>query len=309
MRIEPEKYGIVGVLLGGPSAERDISLKSGRAVSRALRDLGLTVIEIGEYEEVRDGVAAYDLDLAFIALHGRFGEDGEVQEFLEGLNIPYTGSGIKASRLAMDKILSYQIFKSAGLIIPEYIVFEAGNNPSSPPFSLPVVVKPAREGSSIGLSLVREPGQFMDAISRAREHDERIIAEKYIPGRELTVSILDGESLPVIEIIPDSPFFDYEAKYIKGRSKFVVPADFPGKVYREAQRVGLAAHRALGCYAYSRADIILGEDGNLYLLEVNSIPGFTATSLLPQAARAAGIDFPELCLKLLDLARTRGNYK
>lgn len=306
MRVEPEKYGMVGVLLGGSSAEREISLKSGRAISLALRERGITVIEIGEHEEIRDGVRANDIDLAFIALHGRFGEDGQVQEFLEGLNIPYTGSGVRASRQAMDKILSYQVFKSEGLTTPEYRIFETRNNSSFPPLPLPVVVKPAREGSSIGLSLVRESSQFMEAIALARRHDERIIVEKYIPGRELTVSILEGKVLPVIEIIPDNPFFDYEAKYVKGRSEFVVPADLPGKIYREAQMIGLAAHRALGCYAYSRADIILGEDGVLYLLEVNSIPGFTSTSLLPQAARAVGIGFSDLCLKLLDLAITRG---
>lgn len=306
MKIEPEKYGTVGVLLGGPSAEREISLKSGRAISRALRDSGITVVEIGENEEVREGVGAHDIDLAFIALHGRFGEDGQVQEFLEGLNIPYTGSGVQASRQAMDKILSYQVFESAGLSIPEHRTIEPGDILSSPPIPLPVVVKPSREGSSIGLSLVREPGNFMDAITIARRHDERIIVEKYIPGRELTISILEDNALPVIEIIPDNPFFDYEAKYVKGRSEFIVPAELPVNIYQEAQRIGLAAHRALGCYAYSRADILLGEDGGLYLLEVNSIPGFTATSLLPQAARAVGIDFPELCLKLLDLAMIRG---
>ncbi len=306
MKIEPEKYGRVGVLLGGPSAEREISLKSGRAISRALRDSGITVVEIGENEEVREGVGAHDIDLAFIALHGRFGEDGQVQEFLEGLNIPYTGSGVQASRQAMDKILSYQVFESAGLSIPEHRTIEPGDILSSAPIPLPVVVKPAREGSSIGLSLVREPGKFMEAVTIARRHDERIIVEKYIPGRELTISILEDNALPVIEIIPDNPFFDYEAKYVKGRSEFIVPAELPVNIYQEAQRIGLAAHRALGCYAYSRADILLGEDGGLYLLEVNSIPGFTATSLLPQAARAVGIDFPELCLKLLDLAMIRG---
>jgi D-alanine-D-alanine ligase len=206
----------------------------------------------------------------------------------------------------MDKILSYQVFQAASLINPEYRIIEPGDILSTSPISLPVVVKPAREGSSIGLSLVRELGEFMEAITIARRHDERIIVEKYIPGRELTISILEDKALPVIEIIPDNPFFDYEAKYEKGRSEFIVPANLPANVYREAQRIGLTAHRALGCYAYSRADILLGEDEGLYLLEVNSIPGFTATSLLPQAARAVGIDFPDLCLKLLDMAIIRG---
>jgi len=305
MKLEPKKYGTVGVLLGGPSAERDISLKSGRAISLALRELGIEVIEIGEHEGVREGVIAHKIDMAFIALHGRFGEDGQVQEFLEELNIPYTGSGVRASRQAMDKDLSCQVFKSAGLTIPACRIIKRGDKPSASPFSLPVVVKPAREGSSLGLSLVRESGQFLQALALARRHDDKIIVEKYIPGRELTISILEEKALPVIEIIPDNPFFDYEAKYVKGLSEFIVPADLPGEVYREAQRIGLAAHQALGCYAYSRADIILGQDGDLYLLEVNSIPGFTATSLLPQAARAAGIDFPDLCLKLLELARIR----
>ncbi|MEA1927802.1 MAG: ATP-grasp domain-containing protein, partial [Candidatus Auribacterota bacterium] len=163
-------------------------------------------------------------------------------------------------------------------------------------------VKPAREGSSIGLSLVRKEDEFAPAISEALSHDERIIVEKYIRGRELTVGILDGKPLTVIEIVPENDFFDFEAKYVKGRSGFVVPAKLAPETNREAGRIGLEAHRALDCFAYSRADIILGDDGSLYLLEVNTIPGFTSTSLLPQAAAAAGITFPELCLKLLDLA-------
>ena len=305
----PKKYGTVGVLLGGPSAERAISLKSGKAISRALREKGISVVEIGEYEDIRAGILEESVDVAFIALHGRFGEDGQVQEFLEGLNIPYTGSGIEASRLAMDKIASRRFFEEAGLATPPCQIYGPGADPSAPPFPFPVVIKPAREGSSIGLSLVRNHRQFKKALAAAREHDRQILIEKYIPGRELTVGILEDKPLPVIEIIPRKPFFDYEAKYVKGRSRFVVPALLPPEVYREAQRIGLAAHQALDCYAYSRADIILGEDGIQYLLEINSIPGFTATSLLPQAAQEIGIDFPALCLKLLDLALTRNNYR
>ena len=307
--INPKKYGTVGVLLGGPSAERAISLKSGKAISRALRKSGITVIEIGENEEIRAGIREYPIDVAFIALHGRFGEDGQVQELLEEMDIPYTGSGIEASRLAMDKAASRRIFEKAGLTVPPFRVFGPEDVCRLPPFSLPVVVKPVREGSSIGLSVVQIRRQFAEACATARRYDRTILVGKYIPGKELTVGVLDRDPLPVIEIIPRNQFFDYEAKYVKGKSSFKVPAHLPSSVGREVQEVGLAAHRVLGCYAYSRADIILGDDGIPYLLEIKSIPGFTATSLLPQAARAIGIDFPALCLRLLDLALTRGNYR
>lgn len=291
--------------MGGPSAEREVSLKSGQAISRALRGMGLAVLEIGEYEEILSGICTSDINLAFIALHGRFGEDGQIQDELEKLNIPYTGSGVEASRLAMNKILSNQVFQAAGLNIPEYTIIETEDKLSSLTFSLPVVVKPSQEGSSLGLSLVKELHQLKPAVEHARKYDDKIIIEKYVPGRELTVSILEERPLPVIEIVPENHFFDYEAKYTEGRSRFIVPAELPVDVFRMAQKLGLAAHLALGCYAYSRADIILGEDGKLYLLEVNSIPGFTATSLLPQAAKASGIDFPDLCLKIMNLAIAR----
>ncbi len=307
--IDPKKYGTVGVLLGGPSAEREISLKSGKAVSAALRGAGVTVVEIGEHEDIIVGIESSRLDLAFIALHGRFGEDGQIQEFLEERGIPYSGSGIEASRRAMDKVVSRGLFKAAGLSTPDCRVYGRDDVPAAPPFPFPVIVKPAREGSSIGLSLARTDRQFEEAVKTARGHDEVILVESYIKGRELTVGVLEDEPLPVVEIKPLNPFFDYEAKYVKGRSRFVVPALLPPGVRREVQEAGLTAHRSLGCFAYSRADIILGDDGNPYLLEVNSIPGFTATSLLPQAAAATGTDFTALCLRLLDLALTRKNFR
>ncbi|MFH1039313.1 MAG: D-alanine--D-alanine ligase [PVC group bacterium] len=309
MMVGPKKYGTVGVLLGGPSAERAISLKSGKAVAAALRGAGLTVIEIGEDEDIVAGLAARPPDVAFIALHGRFGEDGQIQKLLEERNIPYTGSGIEASRLAMDKVASRARFAAAGLAAPTFRAYGPGDGPSAAPFPFPVVVKPAREGSSIGLSLAKTARQFVKAVAFARRYDEVILVERYIPGREMTVGILDDEPLPVVEIIPQNPFFDYDAKYVKGRSQFVVPAVLPAPVCRDIQRVGLTAHRALGCYACSRADVILGRDGTPYILEINSIPGFTATSLLPQAAASAGMDFAALCRRLLDLALTRKNYR
>ncbi len=306
---DPRSVGLVGVLLGGPSAEREISLKSGRAVSRALRESGYRVVEIGEAGEIAAGIAAHNPEAAFIALHGRFGEDGQVQRLLEEKNIPYTGSGIEASRRAMNKVESRQWFAAAGLPIPPARVYRPGRPPRTSPFPFPVVVKPAREGSSIGLSLVGGPGEFREAVDRAREYDREILVEEYIPGRELTAGVLDDRPLPLVEIKPANRFFDFEAKYVQGRSDFQVPARLPARLYRRIQQLGLAAHRVLGCFSYSRADIILGPGGRPYLLEVNTIPGFTATSLLPQAAAAAGVDFAALCRRLLGAALTKGNYR
>lgn len=306
---DPVSIGLVGVLLGGPSAEREVSLKSGRAVSRALKESGYRVVEIGEQEEIEAGIRSHSLSAAFISLHGRFGEDGEVQRLLEEMDLPYTGSGIEASRRAMDKAVSRDLFAAAGLPVPRGIVFQAGEDPKDLPFSFPVVVKPVREGSSIGLSLVRSPEEFGPAVDRARCCDREILIEEFIPGRELTVGVLSDRPLPLVEIKPKNPFFDFEAKYVQGRSEFTVPACLPPQLYRRVQELGLAAHRVLGCFSYSRADVILSPTGQPFLLEVNTIPGFTATSLLPQAASAAGIDFPELCRRLLADALTRGNYR
>lgn len=306
---QAERYGTVGVLMGGPSAEREISLKSGRAVAAALRQRGVKVVEIGEHTEIKAGVLARRIDVAFIALHGRFGEDGEVQSFLEERGIPYTGSGVEASRLALDKAASRRIFRKSGLPTPPSLVYDAGDRLAPPSFSFPVVIKPSLEGSSIGLTIVDSPDKFEAACALAREYDRKIIVEKYIPGEEVTVGVLEGEALPVIKIVPRNPFFDYEAKYTKGKSSFIIPAPLPLPLYREVQQAGLSAHRALGCYAYSRTDIIVSSEGVPYVLEVNTIPGFTETSLFPQAAREAGIEFPELCLKLLDLAKARFQEK
>jgi len=306
---DPRAVGLVGVLLGGPSAEREISLKSGRAVSRALREGGYSVVEIGEKGDIAGGIRSQPLAAAFIALHGRFGEDGTVQGLLEELNIPYTGSGVEASRRAMSKVQSRKLFQRAALPVPRGRVYGPGPGPRRAPFPLPVVVKPDREGSSIGLSLARTLSEFREAVVRAREYDREIVVEEYIPGRELTVGVLDDQPLPLVEIRPSKPFFDFEAKYTRGKSEFEVPARLPDACYREVQEVGLAAHRVLGCFSYSRTDIILDPRGRPFILEVNTIPGFTATSLLPQAAAAAGIDFPALCRRLLADALTRGNYR
>lgn len=295
----------VAVLLGGPSAERKISLKTGRAVAAALRSRGVSVAEIGEREEVAAGLDAVRPDVAFIALHGRFGEDGQVQALLEERAIPYTGSGVEASRLALNKILARERFVAAGLRVPPGRAIGPGEEIGAPPFPGPVVVKPSSEGSSIGLSVAAGAPDYRRACAAARRHDPEILVERFIEGEELTVAVLEEKALPVIRIAPRKGHFSFEAKYTPGLTDYSLFDPEPAPRYRAIQEAGERAHRALGCYAYSRVDIILGTDGVPYVLEVNTIPGFTDQSLFPRAAAAAGIAFPDLCLKLLALALAR----
>ncbi len=308
--MEIKEFGRVGVLMGGPSSERQISLKSGKAVFSALLDSGVDAVSIDiitddEEENIRL-LKDKNLDCAFIALHGRFGEDGAIQEILEKINLPYTASGVCASRLAMDKIGSLKIFKQGGLSVPESQFLEKSAYKSSKVFKnelgLPLVVKPANHGSSIGLSLVEHEKEIPAAIDLAFKFDQNIVIEEYVYGRELTVGVLDKEALPVIEIIPKKKFFDFEAKYQAGLTDYIVPAVLEDNIAKKVQNAALEAHKLLGCSGCSRTDIILSKDGLPYVLEVNTIPGMTATSLLPKAARVAGIDFNRLCLKLLELA-------
>jgi len=296
--------------MGGPSSERQISLKSGNAVFSALVDSGVDAISIdiitdNEQENnalLKDG----NLDCVFIALHGRFGEDGTIQELLEKINLPYTGSGVHASRLAMDKIGSLEIFKQAGLSVPKSQVLERSTYQKTKVFEnelgLPLVVKPANHGSSIGLSLVERQEEMAQAIELAFKFDQRILIEEYIYGRELTVGVLDKEALPVIEIIPKNKFFDFQAKYVAGLTDYIVPALLEDSITKKVQDVAFKAHKFLGCSGCSRTDIILGRDDLPYVLEVNTIPGMTATSLLPKAAKIIGINFNKLCIRMLELA-------
>ncbi len=305
-----KKFGRVGVLMGGPSTEREISLKSGMAVYEALKDLGLNVTAIDiQSDNVEQNIAllkSQHLDCVFLALHGRFGEDGQIQEILERLRLPYSGSGVLASRLAMDKIASRRIFEEKGLAVPPYEVVEKSSYLAGwslgQRFSPPLVVKPATNGSSIGLSIIDKIEELGQALEKAFTFDERTLVEQYIPGREMTVGILDDRALPVIEIVPKHRFFDYDAKYQSGITEYVVPAELEPQVGLKIQEAGLAAHRLLGCFGCCRVDIILNNDNIPFVLEVNTIPGFTATSLLPKAARNSGIGFGELCIKLLELA-------
>ncbi|MDD5561195.1 MAG: D-alanine--D-alanine ligase [Candidatus Omnitrophica bacterium] len=308
--MEMKEFGRVGVLMGGPSSEREISFKSGKAVLSALRDSGVEAAGIDIVTDNREDnirlLDSYNLDCAFIALHGRFGEDGAIQEILEQLNLPYTGSGVNASRLAMDKIGALRIFEAGKLYVPRSQSLGRSaynkNKDFKNELGFPLVVKPANHGSSIGLSIVEFEEAMPAAISLAFQFDERIVIEEYIPGRELTVGVLDETALPVIEIVPKHKFFDFEAKYQAGLTDYIVPAALDEKAARKVQQAALEAHKLLGCFGCSRTDIILSRDNLSYVLETNTIPGMTSTSLLPKAARIIGIDFNRLCLKLLELA-------
>ncbi len=300
-------FGKIGVLMGGPSSEREISLKSGKAVYEAFMQLGLGVEAIDiRTDNVRENmrlIKSHGIDCAFIALHGRFGEDGAIQRILEKIQIPYTGSGVKASKLAIDKVASRRIFEKAGLAVPRYKVLKkAASSKVSWKLGLPLVIKPVTHGSSIGLSIIDKKEDLSKALEKAFAFDSTVIVEEYIKGRELTVGILQERALPVIEIIPKNPFFDFEAKYQAGLTEYVVPAVLEERIASKVRRAGFLAHKLLGCSGCSRVDIILGKNNAPVVLEVNTIPGLTATSLLPKAAKTVGIPFEQLCLTLLRLA-------
>ena len=306
----PRGFGKIGVLMGGPSSEREISLKSGNAVYESLKQSGVDAvsidIKVDNLEENADLIRSFNIDCAFIALHGYFGEDGLIQGILELLKIPYTGSGVQASRMAINKASSHEKFESGGLNIPKY---KSVSKPSGEDdlaaclrIGLPLVVKPARNGSSIGLSVIDKEGALPAALEKAFKFDEIAIVEEYIKGRELTVGILDTLALPVIEIVPKGGIFDYEAKYHAGLTEYIIPARLDKLTADKVSLAALTAHKLLGCVGYSRVDIILDKNSVPVILEINTIPGFTNMSLLPKAARCAGIEFNELCLKLISLA-------
>ncbi len=297
------EIGKIAVLAGGSSSERNISLKSGKAVFRTLQNAGYDVrwidIKNGSIEKT---LQRTEFDVAFITLHGRVGEDGTVQRILEKMAKPYTGSGINASRLALDKIASRRVFEKHGLPVPPYTTTK--KMLPSPPQALgfPIVVKPRMEGSSIGLSVVKNRRRFTDACRRAFRYGDAILLEKFIRAKEITVGILGTKALPVIEIVPQKKFYDFHAKYKDKKTEYYVPASLHRRLYNEAQALALAAHKVLGCRDFSRVDMLIDESDNLYLLELNTIPGLTERSLLPKAAKAEGISFTKLCTTLLELA-------
>ncbi len=295
----------IAVLMGGPSAERPVSLRSGAAVTNALAATGAKVVPI-DIRESQFTMPA-DVDVAFIALHGTFGEDGTVQRMLEDGRIAYTGSGPRASASAFNKIAAKARFEFAAIPTPKYEIFDSLHCDLErlTRLGFPLVVKPARQGSSVGVSIVHEEVDLEEACQIAWQYDKRLLVEQYIRGRELTVGIFGGHALPVIEIRPKHDFFTYEAKYTKGQTEYLVPAPLDRSVEAKAKALALRAHDCLGCRDFSRVDLILAQDGKLFVLEVNTIPGFTETSLVPKAARAAGIEFQDLCARLVQMALAR----
>jgi D-alanine-D-alanine ligase len=298
----------IGVMMGGLSSEREISLKSGRAVFDALKSSGWNVSSLEVKQETEEEVCRLikegGVDLVFIAMHGGFGEDGRLQHILGKIRVPYTGPGETASRLAMDKVSSYKIFVKAGLHLPARRVFSrrARYFCGFHFLSYPVVVKPAAQGSSIGVSFVSRPEQLGSAVVEAFRYDDTILIEEFIKGPEITVSVLNGSALPIVAVIPKKKFFDFQAKYEKGMTEYIVPAPLDPEVARKAQWDAVVAYHALGCRHLARVDMIIRSDGTPVILEVNTIPGMTQTSLFPKAAAAAGVAFDQLCSRLVELA-------
>lgn len=295
----------IGVLYGGLSAEREVSLKSGAAVHQALVAQGYDAVAVDVGRDLADVLKREHIEAAFIALHGRYGEDGCVQGLLELLQIPYTGSGVLPSALAMHKLYSKQAFAASGILTAPFRCFRKGEQVvlSGLPFGLPLVVKPVQEGSSVGVSIVKEEGQLAAAVEEAFRHDDEILVEQYVKGQEVQIGILDDSPIGAIEIIPKNEFYDFEAKYTDGMAEHVFPARLEPALYEKAQQVGLAAHRSLGCKGYSRVDLLVTSTGDCYVLEVNTLPGMTALSLLPEiAAKGAGLSFEALVARIIESA-------
>jgi len=331
----------ITVLTGGTSAERDVALASAVQVISALRSRGHTVAVIdtarglvaekdeatlvpakvgilppstAELEKLQRGVLVGSLaqlpavkegEVLFLCLHGGWGEDGTIQSVLEVIGVPYTGSRALGSALAMDKDLSKKLFVEAGVPVAKWVMAPATLSEVEQKIGLPCVVKPSKQGSTVGLSIVKQGEELAPAIATAFKFDDEVMIEEFIPGRELTVGVLDGVALAVGEIIPKHEIFDYECKYQPGMSEEIFPAKLDAKIAAEAQRLSLLAHDALKLGSYSRVDFRLSPAGKLYCLEVNTLPGMTATSLLPQSAAAVGIPFPELCERICKAAVRR----
>ncbi len=312
--IRGQKNKKIGVLAGGLSSERDISLKTGRNIFESLKRSGYNAdfIDVGVdlLEKIRS------VDIAFLALHGRFGEDGTVQGMLELLKIPYTGSGVLSSAVVLDKILSKKIFIQEDIPTPPFIELDLNdpipeldglNEEIGVKTGYPLVVKPNSEGSTIGIKTIYDSSQLEDGIKEAARYDKRILLEKYIKGRELTVGIigLEPETLPIIEIKPKSGFFDFDSKYKNDLTEYIIPADLEKGIAENIMEISMNCHKILGCSGISRVDFILDSAGTPYVLEINTMPGMTATSLVPMAASAVGISFDLLVEIILDSAKLK----
>ena len=293
----------ITVLRGGPSAEREVSLRSGDAVARALRSLGHRVEEVDPLPG--DPAIPAGTDVVFLALHGTYGEDGTVQSELEELGVPYTGCGVRASLFAFDKILTKRRCLRAGIPTARFERFIDAGAAWPDGWQPPVVLKPARQGSSVGLRFVDRVEDFPAALAFSLSHGGEVLMEERITGRETTVGILDGSALPVVEVRPRSGTYDYANKYTAGRTEYFCPAEFPAEVTLAVQTAALGAFQAIGGRDYARVDVMVRPDGSPVVLEVNTLPGMTETSLLPKAAAAAGIGFPELCGRMVRSALSR----
>jgi D-alanine-D-alanine ligase len=296
----------IAVLMGGPGSERDVSLATGRGVSKALRSLGAEVVDVDVHDE--NFALPKDVDLAFITIHGTFGEDGQLQKILEQRGVPYTGDGVQASRAAFDKILSKEKFRERDVVTPEWEIVEIGQRPM---ISAPLVVKPARQGSTVGVVIVKNASELDSAITEAGKYDRKLLIEKFVSGRELTIGVLGDQALPILEIIPKGGFYDFNNKYPflnpqgGGGAEHVCPAKIDPAKSKQIQEQALRAFRALGLVVYGRVDILLSDSGEPFVLEVNTIPGMTEASLLPEAAAAAGINYVDLCARIIALSRAR----
>jgi len=300
----------IAVLMGGPGSEREVSFATGRGVAKALRSLGAEVAEIDVRDEnfkLPDAV-----DLAFIAIHGTFGEDGQIQKILERRGIAYTGDDASASEIAWDKIRTKEKFREHGVPTPPWEVIHAGQKPTIP---VPIVVKPAREGSTVGIMIVKNQNELEAAIAEASKYDRELLIEKFVSGRELTIGILGDQALPIIEIIPKGGFYDFNNKYpflnpqAGGGAKHVCPANIDAEKTNEIQQLALRAFRAAVLQVYGRVDVILPDNEPATVLEVNTIPGMTEASLLPEAAAAAGIAYPDLCVRIIALSQVRQRHE
>lgn len=308
----------IGVLFGGISAEREVSLKSGKAVFNALDNNGYNVALLDIQDNVCELLKKEKIEVAFLVLHGGWGENGGIQGLLEVMNIPYTGSKVMASALAMDKEASKKMFLYHGLSVPQFVVlykdvFHPDNLKNKPEggislieqsvkFPMPWVVKPATEGSSVGVNIVKNPDQILDAVKIAFDYGNRIIVEKYTKGKEIQIGILDDRILGGVEVRPSLEFYSYKAKYTAGLTEYILPPEVDEETYERLKLAGLKAHNALACEGASRVDLILDESGNIYVLEVNTIPGMTETSLLPKIAGLSGLDFTALVEEMLNNA-------
>ncbi|MDL1870690.1 D-alanine--D-alanine ligase [Deltaproteobacteria bacterium PRO3] len=308
--MNPFKDKIVGVLMGGLSKEREVSLRSGGAVLDALLLRGYDAVPIDVGADIAEQLKKKEIEVAFLALHGRYGEDGCIQGLLEIAGIPYTGSSVLASALAMDKHLTKDIARQEGLPTPDSLFFDAFHEDLDAflakfCLSFPLIVKPSREGSTIGIAKVENARELKSAIHEAAQLDSRVLVEKFVQGREVTVPVLNQEPLPVLEVVPKSGFYDYASKYTAGATTYICPAEIGEAATKLVQDYAKRIYRRIGCEGVARADFIIGEDQVPYFLEINTLPGMTATSLVPKSAAATGMSFEDLVEKILATARVK----